>query len=581
MQLGERHLRIPRWWHWMVGFAAALWLLLRSGTDPKRLTYPCQRAAMPIATNWLLAIVAFFGGSLFLRRFAKFSAVPILAVGLIWFLGALPEPSRGGAGTFDPLPVWEVDDPISIVCVMDSVPPTTGSLAPGDTTVPDEYLPDPAIDTLLAMLAVHETFLHRNTSHPDGIVGSDNVVVIKGNFQWTGRNTTNTDRIKGLIWQILQHPDGFSGEILVCDNTQQIGTGLNDDDNNSEDRDQSIIDVVNTFSAKGYPVYCFDWSFMWDYVVDEYSEGDYDDGFVYEADTKISYPKFRTPFSDYYVSMRYGIWDPGSEEYDPDRLCIVDFPVLKAHRMAGSTIAVKNWIGMLTTAYADQRYGGWYGMHYTYFWGSYALVARVMEATFPNLTIVDAAWTSTYNCTDTFWVEETKMLAASTDPVAVSWYTAKFMLTPIAVEPEHSNPDRPGSKYDISLTSWADYLRNVAGLPCTRDSSEMSVYDRTTLTSCCEDDGRPDIPKEYALLGNYPNPFNATTTIGYQLPVGSDVKLEIYDLQGQKVTTLVEGHIPAGSHRVSWDASSFSSGIYFYKLTAGDKASTRRMTLLK
>ena len=103
---------------------------------------------------------------------------------------------------------------------MDSIPPTTGSLAAGNSTVPNEYLVDPAIDNLIMLMQSKNIYLHKTTSQPSGIVGSDNIVIIKGNFQWTSRNTTSTDRIKGMIWQILQHPDGFTGEIIVCDNTQ-------------------------------------------------------------------------------------------------------------------------------------------------------------------------------------------------------------------------------------------------------------------------------------------------------------------------------------------------------------------------
>lgn len=264
MNSHKKYFKIPHWWHWMVGFMAFLWVLLRSGINPKRLTYPCQRAAMPVAANWLLAMIAFFGGSLFLRKFAKFSGAAILIVGVVWFTGALPEFTRSKVNSPMSLPVWEVEDPISTVFVMDSIPPTTGSLAPGDTSVPDEYLSDPAMDTLLAMMETQDIFLHKTVAHPSGIVGPDNIVIIKGNFQWTSRNTTSTDRIKGVIWQILNHPDGFSGEILVCDNVQEIGTGINQQDNNSEDTDQSIPDVVSTFYAKGYPVYYLDWSYIWD-----------------------------------------------------------------------------------------------------------------------------------------------------------------------------------------------------------------------------------------------------------------------------------------------------------------------------
>jgi len=90
-----------------------------------------------------------------------------------------------------------------------------------------------------------------------------------------------------------------------------------------------------------------------------------------------------------------------------------------------------------------------------------------------------------------------------------------------------------------------------------------------------------DLPSEFALLSNYPNPFNASTVISYELPVSSHVKLEIYNLFGQKVATLVDGEQQAGYRSVVWDASEVSSGLYFYKLTAGDYSATKSMNLLK
>ena len=482
MHSHKRSFNIKHYWIWLIGFIALLWLLLRSGTNPKRLTYPCQRAAMPIASSWLLAVAAFFCGSLFLRRFAKVCGVGILIVGTIWFVGALPEFGKTEVKPLPSLPTWEVADPVSTVFVMDSIPPTTGSLAAGGVSVPDSCLPDPAIDTLLLMMEKKGIFLHKTIQHPDGLAGSDNVVVIKGNWQWTSRNTTSTDRVKGLIWQILNHPDGFTGEILLCDNTQDIGTGINEGDNNSEDPLQSIPDVVNTFYAKGYPVYYLDWNYIWDDTASEYSAGDYNNGYVYEPTTKITYPKFRSPSGDYYISLRYGIWDSLSAVYDPSRLCIIDFPVLKAHSWAGATIAVKNWIGTLTTAHADTRFGSWNNMHDNYFFSAYALVARVMAATFPKLSIVDAAWTTTYGPSNLTWVQNTKMLAASTDPVAVSWYTAKFILTPIARYPTQTNPDYSNGSYNVKLANWTTFFADSTEFPCTKDSSRISVYDRMILS---------------------------------------------------------------------------------------------------
>jgi hypothetical protein len=90
-----------------------------------------------------------------------------------------------------------------------------------------------------------------------------------------------------------------------------------------------------------------------------------------------------------------------------------------------------------------------------------------------------------------------------------------------------------------------------------------------------------DLPSEFALLTNYPNPFNASTVISYQLPTTSHVKLEIYNISGRKVATLVDSKEQGGYRSVTWDASEVSSGVYFYKLTAGDFTQTRRMMLVK
>jgi len=88
-------------------------------------------------------------------------------------------------------------------------------------------------------------------------------------------------------------------------------------------------------------------------------------------------------------------------------------------------------------------------------------------------------------------------------------------------------------------------------------------------------------PTDYSLSQNYPNPFNATTTVNYQLPAGCHVTLEVYNLFGQKVATLVDSKQQAGYRTVIWDASEVSSGLYFYKLTTGDYTETRRMMLVK
>ncbi len=90
-----------------------------------------------------------------------------------------------------------------------------------------------------------------------------------------------------------------------------------------------------------------------------------------------------------------------------------------------------------------------------------------------------------------------------------------------------------------------------------------------------------EIPIEYNSVNNYPNPFNSSTTIEYNLTKKQNVKLEIYNLLGQRITTLIDSYQQAGRHGVIWDAKGYPGGIYFYKLTAGNTVFTKRMTLLK
>jgi len=101
------------------------------------------------------------------------------------------------------------------------------------------------------------------------------------------------------------------------------------------------------------------------------------------------------------------------------------------------------------------------------------------------------------------------------------------------------------------------------------------------LTGSFSEGDLSQLPSDFALVGNYPNPFNAQTVIEYQLPMSSTVKLEVYNLLGSRVTTLVNGQQEAGYKSITWDASEVSSGIYFYKLTAGNYIETRRMMLVK
>ena len=89
------------------------------------------------------------------------------------------------------------------------------------------------------------------------------------------------------------------------------------------------------------------------------------------------------------------------------------------------------------------------------------------------------------------------------------------------------------------------------------------------------------LPSRFSADQNLPNPFNPVTQINYTLPRDCLVKLDIFNLLGQKVGTLLDGKQKAGYKTARWNASSFSSGIYFYRLQAGDFVQTRKMVLIR
>lgn len=124
-----------------------------------------------------------------------------------------------------------------------------------------------------------------------------------------------------------------------------------------------------------------------------------------------------------------------------------------------------------------------------------------------------------------------------------------------------------------AIVVWQDY----------RSGTNSDIYEvgfNTTGIIGIENTGTTN-PDEFYLYQNYPNPFNPSTVINYQLPKASNVKLSIYDALGQSVSILVNESQSAGKHQVEWNASSFPSGVYFYRIEAGDFVSDKKMILIK
>ena len=94
------------------------------------------------------------------------------------------------------------------------------------------------------------------------------------------------------------------------------------------------------------------------------------------------------------------------------------------------------------------------------------------------------------------------------------------------------------------------------------------------------------VPKSYSLSQNYPNPFNPVTAVKYGLPASGEVNLAVYNVLGQRVRQLVSGYVEAGQHEVDWNGTddngqAVSTGVYLYRLDAGDYSQTKKMIFVK
>ena len=148
------------------------------------------------------------------------------------------------------------------------------------------------------------------------------------------------------------------------------------------------------------------------------------------------------------------------------------------------------------------------------------------------------------------------------------------------------------------MTMFVDCGGSYDGIYCDDKQSQGPHYERTpedtwvdgtffvghdaisgTITSAVGVEEQA--PVAFQVSQNAPNPFNPTTTISFSLAEAGDVSVDVFNVAGQKIDTLVDGFMDAGSQSVVWDASNFSAGIYFYTVKSGDHSKTIKMTLIK
>ncbi len=131
---------------------------------------------------------------------------------------------------------------------------------------------------------------------------------------------------------------------------------------------------------------------------------------------------------------------------------------------------------------------------------------------------------------------------------------------------------------------WCFEVTNVTHATNTYDdAANVATYTCESGVVYGDGDNRFNVslPTDFSLLQNRPNPFNPVTTIEFSLPEAAYVRLEVFNITGQRVSTLVDGMREAGTYSVSWDGAKVSSGIYFYKIQAGQMTETKKMILMK
>jgi hypothetical protein len=314
----------------------------------------------------------------------------------------------------------------------------------------DDEMRHEGLDTLLDLMAENDLYFYLTASDhswggTDGIIAADDVVVIKVNCQWKCRGTTNTDVLRGLIYRILQHPDGFDGEVVIIENGQGSGSfnGISAggsaysswpeiDDGiyiNAEKQQVLTVNYLVHTVFKNDPVS----SFLLDPIRSVFiSESEHITN-GYRRISEVSYPCI-TSDGGRRIELREGVWN--GSEYNSN-LKFINLPVLKHHAGTGITGTLKHTYGILSMAdgYSSIRHYSQSGTQCGKMW---SLVRA------PDLNIVDCIWVSRdsligYPPSTTC---RANTLLAGIDPVALDYYASKHILQPLGGNfSDQHNPD--------------------------------------------------------------------------------------------------------------------------------------------
>lgn len=339
------------------------------------------------------------------------------------------------------------------------------------------------VDTLIEMMGRNGLKFYKATSSgtesgANGLIAAEDVVLVKVNAQWKYRGCTNSDVVRGLIQRVLDHPEGFRGEVVLIENGQGSGSLACDTSSsygnvavhaNAQDESHSFLWLVDhLFRDSRVSARLLDGirgTFIG--AADHVTEG-------YRTYENVSYPCFMTA-GGRRVELREGVWNGSSFD---SNLKLINVPVLKDHAGSEFTGALKHVYGLVTMLDGRKDYRHYAGLGET----GGTMMASVHT---PVLNIMDAIWVSQgalsgYPASATTRLDT---LVASQDPVALDYWAAKHVLFPIDGNERH-DPD------SASVSRWLAAARDTivarggfnlkdrgiyARIP-TMVESEMSVY---------------------------------------------------------------------------------------------------------
>lgn len=479
----------------LYGLLSIVWFILRTGRKPSRASYPCQQAALLNGNIWIATYVLPLTTALRPRtlRFTenKRSLLIVMTIIIVSTTAFWITSMKTGV---TPIDMTIAEDGLELTSKAAVIAPASDIFAITGTNGDDDGL-----KKLVELMGSQGLKFYNSPnigpiSGPTGLIKSDDVVLLKVNCQWDERGGTNTDLVKALIQAIIDHPDGFTGEVIVADNGQgenrgSLGRGgsFTYPLNNAVDQSQSIQKVVDSF-ADTLQVSTYLWTDITETLVEEYSYGDIQDGYVVNVTENprtgimVSYPKFQTEY-DTYVSFKHGIWDPETQTYDSDKLKVINVPVLKSHSVYGVTASVKHYMGVPSDVLTSRISGRNLATHKTI--GNGGMGTLMVETRYPVLNILDAIWINAVPGSGPKTPYEastnTQIIMAGTDPVALDYWSSKYVLLQTwqistNTTSDSMDPDNTAKSY---FGNWLRLSMNEiqrAGYQTTVDENQMNVY---------------------------------------------------------------------------------------------------------